>query len=114
VVRRQCAPGQRRLVGRIDRLSKQIVYLSESFDKIDSIHEEEVWLEGSKASFSSCLKAILGDKYKNFESALNNEESKLLIGPAVDTTLTKMHEFLAHNSPFGYRTRFTGKNWRAH
>ncbi|MEG4428054.1 MULTISPECIES: Piwi domain-containing protein [unclassified Microcoleus] len=109
VVRRQCAPGQRRLVGRIDSLSKQIVYLSESFDKIDSIHEEEVWLEGSKAAFSSCLKAILGDKYKNFESALNNEESKLLIGPAVDTTLTKMHEFLAHHSPLDIAPDLQGK-----
>ncbi|WP_341737924.1 Piwi domain-containing protein [Microcoleus sp. CAWBG640] len=98
VVRRQCAPGQRRLVGRIDSLSTQIVYLSESFDKIDSIHEEEVWLEGSKASFSSCLKAILGDKYKNFESALNDEHSKLLIGPAVDATLTEMHSFLTNKA----------------
>ena len=109
VVRRHWAPDQRRLVGRIDSLSKQIVYLSESFDKIDSIHEEEVWLEGSKASFSSCLKAILGDKYKNFESALNNEESKLLIGPAVDTTLTKMHEFLAHHSPLDIAPDLQGK-----
>ena len=109
VVRRQCTPGQRRLVGRIERLSEKIVSLSEFFDKINSIHEEEVWLEGSKASFCSCLKAILGDKYKNFESALNNEESKLLIGPAVDATLTKMHEFLAHHSPLDIAPDLQGK-----
>jgi hypothetical protein len=109
VVRRQCTPGQRRLVGRIDRLSEKIVYLSESFDKIDSIHEQEVWLERSKASFSSCLKAILGYKYKNFESALNNEQSNLLIGPAVDTTITTMHKFLASNSPLELAPGLQGK-----
>ncbi|MEG4964395.1 MULTISPECIES: Piwi domain-containing protein [unclassified Microcoleus] len=109
VVRRQCAPGQRRLVGRIDRISEKIVYLSESFDKIDSIHEEEVWLERSKASFSSCLKAILGYKYKNFESALNNEQSNLLIGPAVDSTITTMHNFLAFNSPLDLAPGLQGK-----
>ncbi|MEG5171997.1 Piwi domain-containing protein [Microcoleus sp. B3-D7] len=109
VVRRQCTRGQRRLVGRIDRLSEKIVYLSESFDKIDSIDEEEVWLERSKASFSSCLKAILGYKYKNFESALNNEQSNLLIGPAVETTITTMHKFLASNSPLDLAPGLQGK-----
>lgn len=99
VVRRYYFPGKRRLVGRIERLSQQTVYLSESFDEIDSIPEEEVWLEGSKASFSRCLKAILGDQYENFESARNEQESQLLIGPALDITLAKMQEFLVKQSP---------------
>jgi hypothetical protein len=99
VVRRHSAPGQRRLVGRIDRLSNDIVYLSESFDGIDSIHEEEVWLEGSKSSFSHCLKTIIGEQYNAFEAARTSQESQLLIGPALDTTLTKMQEFLVKQSP---------------
>lgn len=99
VVRRRPAPGQRRLVGRVERLSQQIVDLSESFDRVDSISEEEVWLEGSKASFSRCLKAILGDRYEDFESARTDQESQLLIGPALDTTLTEMQAFLVRKSP---------------
>lgn len=99
VVRRRSAPGKRRLVGRVDHLSQQIVYLSESFDKVDSIPEEEVWLEGSKTSFSRCLKAILGDQYEDFESARADQESQLLIGPALDTTLTEMQAFLVRKSP---------------
>jgi hypothetical protein len=99
VVRRRPALGQRRLVGRVDRLSQQIVYLSESFDQVESIPEEEVWLEGSKTSFSRCLKAILGEQYEEFESARTDQESQLLIGPALDTTLSDMQAFLAKKSP---------------
>ena len=99
IVRRLCTPNQRRLVGRIDRLSKQFIYLSESFDQVDSIHEEEVWLEGSKASFSRCLKAILGKQYEDFESARTEQESLLLIGPALDDTLNQMQAFLATKFP---------------
>jgi Piwi domain len=99
VVRRYREHGQRRLVGRIDRLVSDVVYLSESFDQVDSINEEEVWLEGSKASFSRCLKTILGERYANFESERTDQESKLLIGPAVDNTLNEMREFLVRKSP---------------
>jgi len=99
VVRRCPGAGRRRLVGRVDRLSQQIVYLSESFDQVNSIAEEEVWLEGSKVSFSRCLKAILGEQYENFESARTDQESQLLIGPALDTTLTEMQAFLVKKSP---------------
>ena len=94
VVRRQTVFGQRRLVGRIDRISKGVVYLSESFDNLESIAEDEVYLEGSKASFSHCLKEILGDRYKNFETKRAEQESQLLIGLAFDDTLNIMREFL--------------------
>jgi len=99
VVRRHRVPGQRRLVGCIERLSQEIVHLSESFDRVNSIHEEEVWLEGSKVSFSRCLKAILGDQYEDFESACTDQESQLLVGPALDSTLTEMQTFLVKKSP---------------
>jgi hypothetical protein len=99
VVRRHSALGQRRLVGRIDHLSQNIVYLSESFDGIDSIHEGEVWLEGSKMSFKHCLKTIIGEQYDAFEAVRTSQESQLLIGPALDTTLTQMQEFLFKQSP---------------
>ncbi|OWY69050.1 stem cell self-renewal protein Piwi domain-containing protein [cyanobacterium TDX16] len=109
IVRRHCNPGQRRLVGRIERLSQQIVHLSESFDRVESINEEEVWLEGSKVSFSHCLKAILGKQYGDFESALTDQESQLLVGPALDTTLTEMQKFLVKKSPLQITPDLQGK-----
>ena len=109
IIRRHRLPGQRRLVGCIEHLSQQIVYLSESFDRVGSIHEEEVWLEGSKVSFSRCLTAILGDQYGDFESALTEQESQLLVGPALDTTLTEMQKFLAKKSPLQITPNLQGK-----
>ncbi|RUT03649.1 hypothetical protein DSM106972_052880 [Dulcicalothrix desertica PCC 7102] len=108
VVRRSRVQGQRRLVGRIDRLVNDVVHLSESFDQIDSINEAEVLLEGSKASFSRCLKTILGGRYANFESARTEQESKLLIGPAVDTTLDEMRAFLVSKSPLNIASGLEG------
>lgn len=109
VVRRYRVPDQRRLVGRVDRLSQKIVYLSESFDQVDSISEEEVWLEGSKVSFSRCLKAILGNQYEDFESARTDQESQLLIGPALDTTLSDMQAFLVKKDPLQIARELQGK-----
>ncbi|MHC5862777.1 hypothetical protein, partial [Nostoc sp.] len=85
VVRRHRVPGQRGLVGRIERLVKDVVQLSESFDQVNSIHEEEVWLEGSKVSFSRCLKTILGDRYADFESVCTEQESQLLVVATCNT-----------------------------
>ncbi|NER29210.1 MAG: stem cell self-renewal protein Piwi domain-containing protein [Symploca sp. SIO1C4] len=99
VVRRQCTLGQRRLVGRIERIHQQTVHLYESFDSLDHIHENEVFLEGSKVSFSRCLKAILGDQYKNFESVRAEQEGNLLIGTALEKTLKQMRDFLEKKSP---------------
>lgn len=56
VVRRNREPGQRRLVGKISHISNKMIHLSESFDEITSISSDEVWLEGSKSSFTRCLK----------------------------------------------------------
>ena len=67
VVRRNPEPEQRRLVGRIRQLSGLQVLLSESFDGIDSICADDVMLEGSRASFSQCLKQLLGNRYESFE-----------------------------------------------
>jgi len=45
--------GKRRLVGRISHITSSIVHLSESYDDLKSISENDVWLEGNSASFSS-------------------------------------------------------------
>lgn len=99
VIRRKPQPGQRRLVGKISHILNKTVYLSESFDEITSIFEDEVWLEGSKSSFTRCLKTLLADKYDAFEEERILQESNLLKGVALDKTLTHMGEFLAKKSP---------------
>lgn len=109
VVRRDHIPGQRRLVGRVKSFSEGIVYLSESFDNLESIAEEEVYLEGSKASFSRCLKAILGSQYESFESVRTYQESLLLTGPALHTTLKEMKKFLVKKSPLQIAPNLQGK-----
>ncbi|MGL4621904.1 MAG: argonaute/piwi family protein [Chroococcidiopsis sp.] len=98
VIRRNPQPGQRRLVGKISHISNQMVHLSESFDDISSIPENEVWLESSKLSFTRCLKTLLADKYDVFEEERTLQESKLLTGPALDKTLTQMRDFLVKKS----------------
>lgn len=98
VVRRQPQPGQRRLVGKISHIYEKTVSLSESFDGVTSINEDEVWLEGSKASFARCLKTMLGDKYNAFEAERFIQEANFLTGPALDQILTRMETFLAKKS----------------
>lgn len=99
VVRRQPQPGQRRLVGKISHISDKIVYLSESFDEITSINEDEIWLEGSKMSFTRCLKTLLGSKYEVFECERLMQEASFLTGSALDNILKRMEQFLATKSP---------------
>jgi hypothetical protein len=68
VVRRDPAPGQRRLVGRIGRIAGEEVLLAESFDNLARVPVREVTLEGSRDAFTTCLRAILGGRYNAFET----------------------------------------------
>src|SRR2546423_748833 len=83
VVRRKPAAGQRRLVGRIERLDGHDVVLSESFDGLSRIAASEVALEGSREAFATCLKAILGTRYEVFEKERQRLEGDLLGGPGI-------------------------------
>ena len=99
VVRRQPQSGQRRLVGKISQLNEKTVHLSESFDEITCINEDEVWLEATKASFARCLKTLLGSRYEVFESERIQQEANFLTGPALDDILVRMEAFLKRKSP---------------
>ncbi len=99
VVRRNPEPDQRRLVGRIRQLSGQQVLLSESFDGADSVFADDVMLEGSRASFSHCLKKLLGTRYESFEKERQAQEAACLTGPALDAMLSRMAGYLAKASP---------------
>lgn len=99
VVRRDPAPGQRRLVGRIDRIAGEEVLLAESFDHLTRIPAREVTLEGSRDAFTACLRVILDGRYNKFEAGRQRLEGELLGGPGIDTMLTQMGSFLADASP---------------
>ena len=99
VVRRDPAPDQRRAVGRVERVDGNVVCLSEAFDDLTEIGVEEVWLEGSKAAFSRCLKALLGAQYQRFEDERALKESQYFTAPALETLLSKMGQFLEKKSP---------------
>jgi hypothetical protein len=99
VVRRNRTRGQRRLVGRVDRIAGDEVLLAESFDSLASIAARDVALEGSRDAFAACLRVILGGSYEKFELERHRQEGKLLSGPGVDTMLDQMGKFLAGGSP---------------
>ncbi len=99
VVRRVRAPGQRRLVGRIDRLAGDEVVLSESFDQMTRIPAAEVAVEGSREAFASCLRQLLGDRYTAFETHRARLEGQLLGGPGIDAMVKEMGRFLGGLPP---------------
>jgi hypothetical protein len=67
VIRREIREGERRLVGRIGRVSADTVQLDESFECLESVPIETVRLEGSKTNFKRCLSSLLKDRYTEFE-----------------------------------------------
>jgi hypothetical protein len=101
VVRRVRVPRQRRLVGRIASLSGDIVQLSESFDGTTSLAAGDVWLEGSKASFSRCLRKLLGSRYRAFDDERETLTAALLTGPAVAKVTETMGRVLRESAPIG-------------
>ncbi|MDJ0799657.1 MAG: Piwi domain-containing protein [Calothrix sp. MO_167.B12] len=94
VVRRQTQPRQRRLVGKIRCVSENIIYLSESYDNVAEINDSEVWLEASRQSFARCLKTLLGNRYKTFESKRLIQETDLLNGLGMESHLNILGAYL--------------------
>jgi hypothetical protein len=95
VVRKEYVPGERRLVGEIERIENGTVHLGDGFDDIRSIPCDEVLLEGSKQSFARCLKTILGSSYDGFERQRQEIEAVLLSGPEIDARLEQFGTFLS-------------------
>lgn len=99
VVRRTRVPRQRRLIGRVARLSENIIHLSESYDESASVPAKDVWLEGSKTSFSRCLRRLLGSHYRAFDDEREKLTAALLTGPAVVRITETMGKVLRESSP---------------
>ena len=77
VVRRDPASVQRRLAGRIDRIAGEDVLLAESFDHLAGIPARQVTLEGSRDTFTACLRVMQGGRYNKFEAERQRLEPKL-------------------------------------
>ncbi len=107
VVRRDPAPEQRRLVGKIASVSHDTVHLSEAYDDLKSIPVNRVWLEGSRGSFSRCLRKLLGGRFAEFENRRYVKEGEFLLGPSVDRLLSKMGDILHQASPVLLAPDFT-------
>lgn len=105
-VRRNPSVDERRLAGRIERVDGGRVYLSESFDDVAHLAEDDVWLEGSRMSFKRCLATLLRRDYESFEKARANAEGELLGGPGIEQLCIKMGEVLAKNSPIQISPQF--------
>lgn len=91
-------PEQRSLVGRIEGFAGTRINLSEAYEEQASVAADEVWLEGSKQSFSRCLKKLLSTRYQEFERERERQEANLITGPALEKLLERMHGFLRQAS----------------
>jgi hypothetical protein len=92
VIRRDPLQGERRLVGRVADIEDDKVLLSESCDETASIAADKVQLEGSRAVFARCLKILLGDRHKEFESLREEHEAGFMTGPGLDNCLDQFFE----------------------
>lgn len=93
VVRRNPNPDERRLVGQINTVSDKTIHLGAAYDDRTTIPSSDVCLEGSRASFARCLKALLGRDYETFDQSRQREEARFLAGPAVNTLLQQFQQF---------------------
>lgn len=98
VIRRNASVGQRQLVGRVERLEEEIVYLSEATDATTA-RAADVHLESSLENFSHCLNTLLGNRYTSLRDAIDDAEAAFRTGPAFDDIIEKMGEYLRRKSP---------------
>lgn len=93
VIRRHPQPEERRLVGQIKSLVGKTIHLQAAFDDRTTIGTDQVFLEGSKASFARCLKTLLGRDYDYLEQGRQREEARFVNGPAIYGLLKQFHQF---------------------
>jgi hypothetical protein len=92
VIRREPIPGQRRLLGRIERFEEPNVIVSEIQGSEARIPAAEVQLEGSRTAFGRCLKTLLGGRYQEFETRREDRESQFVTGPGLDNCLSQFFQ----------------------
>lgn len=90
VVRRQPAPGERGLLGQIERVDGEKVYLSESYEGARSVPVQDVRLEPTKRSFVRCLDNLLGQRAKDFWQGYEFLQAEYLGGEGFDACLERL------------------------
>lgn len=97
-IRRDPAPGQRRLVGRIASVGAGRIELDASMDEITSIDISEVMLEGRKEAFARCLKHLLGAQdYMRYDTGRDKRMGDLLGGPPLLQEVRRVASILAEH-----------------
>jgi Piwi domain len=99
VIRDRPAEGQRRLVGRIDRIENGKVVLGESYEGSSAIDANELQLEGSRFVFAHCLKNLLGGRFDVFEEQREQLEADFLTGGGLDHCLGQFSETFRKTKP---------------
>lgn len=99
VIRREPLPDERRLVGRIGQLDGTRVLLSEAYGEQTEVAVEQIWLEGSRANFAHCLRALLDDNFDDFEAERRLQEAELLSATAFRDKLAEIAGKLREASP---------------
>jgi hypothetical protein len=90
IVRKQVAPGQRSLFGKIKSFHGDALLLSESYDDSQAITASDAWLEPTKRSFARCIDAMLGARGARFWQDFENRQSDFLSGNGFDDCLSKL------------------------
>ena len=94
-VRRQPQPGQRRYLGRLERIERDAVVVSEAYDQ-SRIVLNDAKLEGSKANFACCLRGLLRNGARSFNTALDQAQAAYQLGPDFDSKVDEVGKYLAH------------------
>jgi Piwi domain len=77
------------------------VRLDEAIDDVERLPIEEVQLEGSKETFARCAASLLGARYQDFSSRLQDASARLTNGPGLISILDQMHQHLRRKNPVG-------------
>ncbi|MHB1511263.1 MAG: protein argonaute [Acidimicrobiales bacterium] len=96
-VRREPNPGERRLVGRIDRIDAGTAHLSDNFDGPTEVSTADLRLEGSRQSFARCLQALLKSGYERFEDVRAKRANGWFSPDSVVKEFDRLGEFVARH-----------------
>lgn len=94
VVWRRREPGQRRHVGRLERIDGDSVHLAEAYDE-PVVPVRDIKLEGSIENFSRCITGLLRNRAIAFKVAMDNAQAAYQLGPDFDAKVDMVGRYLA-------------------
>lgn len=113
IVKRKREHGRRRLLGRIQCLTGSSIKLADAYDDLAEVNEEDIWIEGTLASFSQCLKPLLGDQYDRYVMNLEGVFNSYQSSDTVEAEISSMEQKLLDAFPIylggGLEAHFDGR-----